>query len=221
MRWLALAIVVAAASSADARMVRRPRDPAVVEACRTRPSWSEVERCLNKLGRFTIERSLDRARLVRVWIDDPDADDTERKQDAGVYLFLQQKDSTWLIGGMFAERVDYTAISLAQVTIERHVGYRLDMGTLQRTSLALDGAPPVDTVTRTLMSLYCYGNDHRCIDIVTACEVMSSRGKTLLAFHGTLRLERGDLVVDGDPSHAGSVCASTRRIPLGWAEAEN
>ena len=216
---VAVAIVLAAASSADARMIRRQRDPVVVETCRTRPSWTDVERCLNKLGRFRLERSLDRARLVRVWIDSPDEGD-EPNQDGGVYLFIQQKDSTWRIGGMFSERMNDTVISLAQVTIERHVGYRLDVGTLQRTPLALDGAPPVQTVIRTLSSLYCFGNDHRCVDVVTGCEVMS-RGKTLLAFHGTLRVEGGDVIVEGDASHAGSVCSSTRRLSLGWAEAED
>ncbi len=217
MRWAALVIVLAAASRADGRVVMRPRDPPVVQACRTRPSWTEVERCLDKLGTFTLERSLDRARLVHVWIDSPDG---EPKQDAGVYVFIQQKDSTWRVGGMFAEGMNDTVISFAAVTIERHVGYRLDVGTLERTPFTLDGAPPIQVVIRRLTSLYCYGNNHHCVQVMTGCEMMS-RGKTLLAFHGSARIERGDIVVDGDTSRAGSVCASTPRFSLGWAEGDN
>ncbi len=212
---MALAIVLATAGSVDARMVRR-RDPPVVEACRSRKDWPEVARCLDKLGSFTIERSLARARLVRVWIDDPDAVGAEMKTDAGVYLFVQQKDASWRIGGMFARRMNDTVLALAAVTVDRHVGYRLDVGTLQRTPLSLDAAPPVDASIRTLTSLYCYGKDYGCIEVQTSCEVMS-RGKALFAFHGTVRLEGGDVVVQGDQSLAGSVCASTPRFSLGWA----
>ncbi len=213
MRWAALAIVAAAAGSADARMVRR-RDPPVVEACRNRKDWSEVTKCLDKLGSFRVERTLDRARLVRVSIREPGLLDGDPERDAGVYLFVQQKDGTWLIGGM-ATGVNATVIDLAAVTIHRHLGYRLDMGTLEHTPLSLDRAPPVTVSIRRRSSLYCYGNDYRCIDVPTDCDVMT-RGTTLLVFHGTTRVDGGDVVVDGDASYAGSICTSSPRFTLGW-----
>lgn len=212
MWWTALAILVATVGTADARMVRH-RDPPVVEACGTRKDWPAVAACLDKLGSFQIERSLGRARLVRVWIDDG-------KQDAGVYLFIQQKDSTWRIGGMFARGTNDTVIGVGVVTIDRHLGYQLDVGTLQRTPLSLDDAPPMQVTIRTRSSLYCFGDRPYCEEVQTSCEVMT-RGKALLAFHGTARIEQGDIVVDGDASRAGSVCTSGQRVSLRWDRESN
>ena len=217
MRWLALTMLLAAAPAADARRIIRPRDPPVVGACRGGKDWAEVARCLGKIGKLTIERSMGTARLVHVIATSKDWVDTGPPQDLGIYLYVQAKDQSWHVGGMYQRGDNDTFLGLVPVTITKHDGWRLDVGSLSRSPLSLDGAPPVPVTIRTLSSLYCSGEDHRCVEIQTMCEV-TTRGKMLLAFHGTLRLVKGDVFVDGDQSRAGSVCRATRGISIRWGD---
>lgn len=218
MRWLALAIVLCTASGVAAEVVRR-RDPPVVEACRGSKDWSQIERCLDKLGSFKIERSAPRARLVHVFIDDKAWTGATSPEDAGYYLYVQQRNATWRVGGMYRRGANDTIVGLVPVTITGHDGWRLDAGSLIHTPLSLDGAPPVPVSIRTVSSLYCDGGDYRCNELQTTCEVMA-RGKARLVFHGTLRVAKGDVFVDGDQSRAGSVCRGAQSISLGWSESD-
>lgn len=210
MRWIALAIVLLTPGAASARMVRR-RDPPVVEACRERKDWAAVTACLGKLGTYTVDRTVGRARLVHVRLRSADEPLLE---DAGFYLFVQSADGTWHIGGMYSASGSEAYIrGLAEITVARRTMYRIDVGSLQRTPLTIDGAPPVSVTIHRQASLYCYGVSYGCVDLPTTCEVMT-RGKTLFSFHGTLRLSGQDVIVEGDERNAGSICTASRTIAL-------
>lgn len=217
MRWIALAIVLVIVlvtlGDASARMIRR-RDPPVVEACRQRKDWSEVSACLAKLGTFTLDRTLGRSRLVHVWLDPIERAREELRRDAGFYLYVQDGDGTWHIGGMFDQPGGAQYLrGLAEVTIGRRTMHRIDVGTLLRTPLSLDGAPSISAVIHRQSSLYCYGSSHYCLELLTACDVMT-RGKTLLSFHGTPRIAGQEVIADGDRRNAGSICSGTGSISV-------
>ncbi len=189
-------------------------EPPMVHACPGAKTWPLVERCLAALGKLQLERSLPKAKLVRVVTYED-----QTTYDAGIYLYLQRPDGSWSLGGMFEGAMSrgssYTVLQLAPETIERHTGYRLELGQIVRTMGSLDGVTVVPIIRRTKRVLFCSGVSYGCPDATTQCEVLT-HGKAVFTFRSTLVFEKGLVRVVGDRSHAGPACDTTERVFLGW-----
>lgn len=214
--WILLGVVAIAtavgAREASARIVIS--EPPMVRACPGAKTWPLVERCLAAQGAVQLERSLPKAKLVRVVMHED-----QTTYDAGIYLYLQRPDGSWSLGGMFTGGMSggssYTVLELAPETIERHTGYRLEIGQITRTTSSLDGATSVPILLRTRRVLFCAGTSYGCPDATTQCDVIT-HGKALFTFRSTLVFETGLVRVVGDRSHAGAACNTTERVFLGW-----
>ncbi len=207
MRWLVVLLVLVAADASARRIVIS--EPPIVHACRSGKTWALVESCLVALGKVRMERTLPRAKLVRIV---QNADQVE--DDAGVYLYLQRADGSWSIGGMF-QGAPYVIMELAPITIENHAGYRIDVGRILRTTTSLDGVTSIPVILSLKRVLFCSGDTYGCPDATTKCDVIT-HGKTLFTFRGTLAFEKGLVRVVGDRSKGGSACVPTERVFLGW-----
>lgn len=207
MRGLAILMLVALASTADARIVID--EPAIVLACRGGKDWADVSTCLARQGAVTIERVLPRAKLVRI-VQTED----KRQYDIGIYLYLQRGNGSWEVGGMFTG-TSYSVLDLTQVTIESHTGFGIRIGQIIRTSASLDGATAMPVILQTQRTLLCAGETYNCADVTTHCDVIY-RGKAIWTFRGALAFERGLVRDIGDRSRGGMMCVPQDRTFLGW-----
>ena len=207
MRVAALLVLLLATDALARRIVIS--DPPIVTACPGGKTWEVVQTCLARQGKLTFERTLPTARLVRI-VQDNDG----HPYDAGVYLYLQQLDKTWKVGGMF-EAPSYSVMDLKPLTIAGHQGFELDVGQITHPSVSLDGVTTVRAVIATKRVLFCGGDSYGCPDATTQCDVMI-HGKTLWTFRGTIAFEPGKAVIHGDRLFGGPICVPTRDVFLGW-----
>jgi hypothetical protein len=207
MRWLVLAPLLFAADASARKIVIS--EPPIVHACRSGQTWALVESCLAAQGKVRIERTLPKAKLVRIL---QVADKVE--DDAGVYLYIQRADGSWSIGGMF-EGAPYTIMDLTPLTLENHAGYRIDVGQILRTTTSLDGVTSIPVILSLKRVLFCGGDTYGCPDATTKCDVIT-HGKTLFTFRGTLAFEKGLVRVVGDRRLGGASCAASEQVFLGW-----
>jgi len=209
-RWLALLIVLLAGEASARKIVIS--EPPIVRACPGGASWSAVETCLGKQGTMSIVKTLPKAKLVRLL----QSDGSNKKYDAGVYLYVEQAKGAWRMGGMY-DGSPYTVIDLLPLTIGKHDGYRLDIGQFQRSSISIDGVTSVAVILSTRRTLFCAGDRYGCADATASCDVLIE-GRTWFTFRGTFVFEKGQVRVVGDRKYAGPACAAEERVYIGWPE---
>ena len=205
MRWLVLVLLpsmflLLGATRADAKIVIM--EPPVPHLCRSGPTWPVVDSCLKKIGKLAVLRDTPDAKLVTVG-------------DDGVYLYVRNA-KLWVLGGMY-EVSPIAVIDLHPVTINKHAGYRVDLGVQVVTTVGLDEVGGVAMATiRTTHALFCSGDGYRCADALTQCDVLV-HGKSYFVFRGHLTVESENIVhVDGDRTRAGAACSGPDRLYLGW-----
>lgn len=171
------------------------------EMCERNASWPKLVKCLGK-GGLKVKTLYDRgtARLVSV---------ESNATFASVFLYRQNK-GRWERAGLYLS----TSPAIEILSFERFKhenGYRIEQGSIMRSSAFTGGQFPggpqtsVQVTLRRVTSSVCLDNNY-CQSIITSCEALVD-GKTRWSFHGTLRIDHGQIRMSGDPTYAGQICA--------------
>jgi len=211
-RLVAALALVAGVARAD-RVVRM--DPPVVRACRSLPSWDKVETCLTAHGTPKVIRTLPHARLIRL-LAKGTGDDLELGSN-GLYLYVD-KGKAWQLGGTyFNETPDSEVLGASEVTVNHHVGYRIDIGQIARFPVSVDGVTSQPAVMTVRLSVLCSGDTWQCVQATTACDVLV-HGKAQWTFRGVLTIADNQAKVTGDAHNVGTMCPGEQQLFLGWAD---
>ena len=208
MRWL-VACLVACASVAAAKIVIM--EPAIVRQCSHAPSWDGVEKCLKKLGKPTVVRDMLGGKLVQ--LVQPSGDEGF---DTGLSLFVP-RGNQWKLGGLYEASGQYELLAAVPLTVQKHTGFRIDIGELLRTSVSLDNVTATPAVFAMHRVLLCGGDDWHCANVVVGCDVFV-RGGVMWSFHGTLSISDNQVRVTGDRKLAGAMCSVGETQYLGWSQ---
>ncbi len=213
MKWLvACALVLVPALAAAHRPPPPPRIPTLARACPTTPTYEALESCLEKLGRVTIVRDLTHARLLRVRLGPKDGE-----SDLGLALYVQDGQG-WHIGGVYEPRgLAYEPLSLEPLTVDKHSGFRIDIGIAQHTWAAVDAVHAMPVIVMSRHVLLCDGTRWRCIELVVGCDTLV-RGAAVWTFHGELSVADNQAHVAGDRTHTGTSCSVPETVFLGWPQ---
>ncbi len=208
-----MACVVAVASTAAvARAKIVILEPAIVRPCPKAPSWDGVEKCLKKLGKPIVVRTLPGAKLVR--LEQPRGDgDTF---DAGLSLYVP-RGKQWQLAGLYDTRGEYELLDASALTVAKHTGFRIDIGETLRTFVSPDGVQNVPAVVTMHRVMLCGTDSWRCTEVVTACDVLV-RGGALWSFHGTLSIADNQVKIAGDRRNTGAFCEVPETQFLGWTQ---
>jgi hypothetical protein len=213
MRWVVVAcalVLVSATAVARAKIVIM--EPAIVRQCPHAPTWDGIEKCLKKLGKPTVLRSLPGARVVRLDQKSGDAD-----FDIGVSLYVDQ-GKQWKLAGLYeAHGTEYELLAAEPLTVGKHTGYRLEVGEMLRTAVSLDGVTSTPALFTMRRVMFCGGDAWRCPEVITACDVLV-RGAALWAFRGAITIADNKVTVKGDRSITGSFCSVPEQTFLGWSQ---
>jgi len=205
----ALVILCLLTATASARLV--VMEPTVAYRCPRAKTWELVETCLRQHGTPTLLQQVTGAKLVALGTP-------EQPSQQGFYLYVQ-RGKQWQLGGI-DESDQLQLIKLAPITINKHRGYKLDIGRFVPNGVIREDGSIALARVRTMYSLYCSGDNYGCARIVTVCEVFEG-GKVTGLFRGTPSIVDQNLVkVTGDMSQAGPACRVSDRAYLGWTPNE-
>jgi hypothetical protein len=193
----ALVIVLLMAGTASARVVMTPTIP---RSCPRAARWDDVTKCLTRFGKPKVARDLRNAKLVVLSDGAP-----------GVYLYV--RDGEWRIAGMY--EISGEPIAFQRVTINKHVGYRFDLGMSLDSDIAINEDESRPAVTQLKVSVFCSGASYRCTPVVTSCDVFVD-GSSRETYRGKLRFV-GDVVKNvGDRKRVREQCATPEEQSLFW-----
>lgn len=211
MRWLVI-VLVALSSPATARAKMVIMDPPMVRMCPHSPTWSGVVGCLSKTWQVTPLRELPGAHLVHI-----EQTRGEAAIDLGVLLYIE-RGKEWRLAGVYQHRgADYEVLGLSAQTVGKHAGFRIDLGQLFRTTAMPDGVTRIPAVMALRSSLYCGGDNWRCTEITTACDVLVNGG-ALWSFHGQVSIADNQIHIAGDRRQVGPFCSVSETQFLGWSD---
>ncbi|HSD87758.1 MAG TPA: hypothetical protein VLB44_09605 [Kofleriaceae bacterium] len=203
--WIAL-VFTAVASVASARVVMSPTIPRTCPAGKT---WEQVNKCLARFGKVTLERDLDGAKLVRV-------DGEGGFRVPGLYLYAQ-RGAAWKLAGMFETSGDDVAIvGFQRLTLAKHTGYRLDIGLATAATSDVDSEIARPAILQEKIAVFCAGTSFRCSAVITSCDMLVE-GRSRASFRGTVKFDRDTVHVVGDRSRSAIFCETPETQPLGWA----
>jgi hypothetical protein len=212
MRWLVAVVLLVASATATARAKIVIMEPAIVRQCRSAPSWEAVEKCLKKLGKPSVLRTLPGARVVRL-----DQKRGEEDFDAGVSLYVE-RGKEWKLAGLYEARgQDYELLGAEPLSVGKHTGYRLEIGEMIRTGVAPDGIITVPALFAMRRVMLCGGDSWRCTEVTAACDVLV-RGATLWSFHGAITIADNKVNISGDRRYTGQFCSVPESEFLGWSQ---
>lgn len=183
--------------------MRPVRQPTPEELCERNKSWSRLVACLKKDGNtVTILYDLHQGRLVSVK-GNPSYD------AATVYVYALKNGRWERLQGYFTSNANTEILDFARLKNEN--GYRLEQGSVYRSSAALNERPFVGsdntrvavTVRRKMTSI-CLDNGY-CQTLVTSCDALVD-GKARWSFRGQLLIDHGRVLMNGDKTYAGQVC---------------
>lgn len=205
--WLVLGIVLLSTIAHARRLVIM--EPTIAMRCPRAPTWEAMDKCVRNFGRPTTLKDQPDLKILAV------ASPSTPSYGLGIFLFLR-KDKAWILGGMQeGDRLDL--LSAAPITLNRHAGYRLEIGQTLRTSVMQDDGTATPGIVRYLRTLYCSGDNYNCTQVISLCEVFVG-GKVTQLFRGTISVKDQNLLeVDGDRSRAGTSCRVGERAYLGWS----
>ena len=204
--WIAV-VVTALVSVASARVVMAPTIPRMCPAGKT---WDDVNKCLARFGKVTLERDLGGAKLVRV------NGEGGGFRVPGLYLYAQ-RGSRWKLAGMYETSGDQVEIlGFERVKLaKQHTGYRLDVGLSTAATSDVDSEVARPAILQEKLAVFCSGFNYACFSVITSCDLLVE-GRSQASFRATLKFE-GDVVhVLGDRSRAATFCETPETEPLGW-----
>lgn len=204
---LLLVVLVGLVGTASARVIMMPTVP---RSCPGGESWDAVAKCLSRYGEVRTERKLPGARLVRL------GDKGVGFRVPGLYLYVE-RGKRWQLGGMLDGQSAPALLDFKKVTISEHEGFRFDVGMNEESVLSFDGETNVPARQQQRFAVFCAGQGYYCSAIRTSCDVFVE-GKAYFSFHGKLSVDGDDVVITGDARNAGSACAQSARVELGWRD---
>jgi hypothetical protein len=194
---------------ASVRAERVVRSPSVARECRRASSWDKLKPCLQRFGKVTIERSAAAAKLVRV-----DAGPSGWPIP-GLYIYAQKGSALEIAGQwQFDSLAEVEVLGLTTLKVGGRVGFRLDVGTGEATSVSFDGETSVSAMMVSKTAVFCVGPGALCSPAIQTCDILVD-GKAYYTFRGTLTVQRGVVMVRGDRSRAGA-CAPPERTSLAF-----
>jgi hypothetical protein len=201
-RWPTVLVVVLVAGRVDARPRPVPDFGTPTVSCDRGASWPKLHSCLQRGGNSVNELyDLDGAKLVTVRRATSDT--------AAVYLFLL-RDGVWQRANVY-NSVNPTTEILSFGRMKKTRGYKLEVGTVSTIATAL-GEERVRKVTlRRLISTVCLDETGYCRSVFTQCDALID-GKAYWSFRGKLAIENTRILLTGDTTHAGTVCAPPRSL---------
>jgi hypothetical protein len=203
---LVVALAMVIAHEASARVIL---DPPLVRRCPTGKSWGEIAACLSKGATVKVLEQRAGAKLVRLALKQ------SYGVESGLLLYVERR-GLWRVGGyMSSYRTDFQLLGFEQIKVGKHKGYRIDIGQVADTRLVIDDISPVPAIVRTRRSLYCSGNQYRCSEVTTLCEVLV-HGNTRFLFRGKVSIEDATVHVKGDTARAGPHCQVAPAVALDW-----
>lgn len=183
---------------------RRPvRQPTPEELCERNKSWLRLVACLKKGGNtVTVLTDLGTGRLVSI-------KGSPTYDAATVYIYAQKNGRWERLQGYFSTNASTEILGFARLKTEN--GYRLEQGTVFKSSAALNERPFVGadttrvpvTVRRKVTSI-CLDNGY-CQTLVTSCDALVD-GKARWSFRGQLLIDHGRVLLRGDKTYAGQIC---------------
>ena len=226
MRWLALAIVLAAALRADARPVRdddfihddvfddrfvprrlkkrpstKPRKPPP-PPCKPNTEFKQFMACQFKGWSLEILHEVPAAKLLTIRAPGEHA----RKQLA-LYLLV---DKNWVRAGVYAELNDSTdLLSFKQID----GAYRVDLGFTNHTWVTSDDITSQPAMLRRTHTYICELENAACRSVQSSCDVLV-RGRTIATFRGTVKWNGKDLKVRGDDRNTNRYCVKPPPIMM-------
>lgn len=206
-----LALLDAREAEAKRRIVIM--EPSVAYKCPQQKTWAAVETCLQQFGKPGVIKSIGATvKLVALA-----ATAEVPRAQTGLYLYVQ-KGPLWRLAGMYeGEGVDL--LKLEAIVINKHAGFRLDLGQTLHSSVAVDadGTSVRPALVRIGITLYCGGDNYGCSQVTTLCDAIVG-GKTISLFRGEQSIvENAQVTVAGDHRFGGSMCQAGDRIFLGWS----
>jgi hypothetical protein len=184
-------------------------EPEVVRTCPRAASWERIEKCLTRLGKATVLRTLPHARVVELTTGPNGA-------GGGHYLYVE-RDHQWRLGGLHENNESSTELLAAdEVTVSHHHGFRLEIGEIRRTFVSLDEVSAVPGILTMIEVLYCSGDQWRCTPVVRACDMLV-RGAAVWSFRGKITTGDNQVEVVGDRSRLSPSCAAVETQALGWS----
>lgn len=209
-RWLILSIVLAGSGLAEAeRLVIS--DPPTVRACPRGKTWGAVMGCLSKQGTVKVVKEVRGGKLVRL------TQPAGRGYTNGTVVLYVERKGEWQIGGLHQSYGEFEILGIEPLTVGKHAGFRIDVGQVSPYNYSVDNISPVSAQLRTRQSLFCGGDSYSCAAAVTSCEV-SVGGRGWFVFRGTIAIADNAVLVKGDRSRAGTQCAVSEKVYLGWTQ---
>lgn len=199
----ALIILMLVGGTASARVVMIPTIP---RSCPLAASWDEATKCLARFGKPKVVGDLGTAKLVLL---------SEGSRIPGLYIYV--RDGEWRIAGMYEMGGEIDLASFKRVTINKHAGYRFDLGMSVGNEIAIDEDQTRHAVTQLKVSVFCAGASYRCTPIVTSCDVFVD-GRSRETYRGKLSFV-GDVVKNvGDRKRVRGSCSTPEEQSLFWTD---
>jgi hypothetical protein len=203
MRWLVLLLLAGVADAKPPRP-REIQDPFYDEdttnACERHKYWEGVKTCLERSGTLTILHEADGAKLVRMSF-------ASMRDHAVIYLYARRADKWWR--GNLYTTLNPTTELLSFSKLDG--GYRIDIGTIARTSAIFDGVSAQRVVLQRRNSTVCDGQGTNCRTLMTACDAYVG-GKAYWSFRGTIAFSGKTAMLAGDTSRGGRLCTPPKSV---------
>ena len=202
MRALVIVALLFALPSLVASRPARPPEPQVANSCLTATSLEIVTTCLRRFGAPTVLYATPTTKVIAVLL---------AQLDGGAYLY-RLKGGSWILGGMIYSGDGF--LGLESVTINRHLGYRIDFRQIAPIQVDCEDATKVMGTQVSTMAGYCGGDSPYCTSVVTACDTLV-KGKAYRTFRGIVKITNNDVEVIGD-RWMGGACVPPEHTNVSW-----
>jgi len=182
---LALAIVIGAASAADAKKPRA-RDVDFMEfgdeapePCGRGKTWDVVRKCLEKASTVTLVHQSDVVKIVAL-------EDKKTKTNFKRVVMYTKRDKEFVRAPTFsAVSSDTNEILGISDKFKTSLGdaVRVDVGQTSRTSFSIASGTVTRGILRRTFTTVCMPNTWNCMTLMTRCEAIAA-GRTYWMFHG-------------------------------------
>ena len=203
----AMAVSLATPAHAE-RMIRRTPP---VQRCPNRVAWEEIAHCLTGIGRFTIERQIASAKVVRFELGTGSSHGYN-----GTYVYADVAGKWELIGQLESNAEAHYDL-LEPVRIGRTTGFHVRQHSVQPIlAYREDGVSDPGVLVQD-HDAYCAPHRGFCVTAPTSCDVLVD-GNARWSFRGELKLTPSSIDVLGDRSHATTYCSVPEHVYLGWGD---
>jgi hypothetical protein len=210
----ALAFAIACLSASATAHSEVVMDPPAVRLCAFGKTWDDMSTCLGKLHiKANVLETTKDARLAKL------VQSLENRPmptyEIGIYLYVNNGKMWQLAGALSTSGTTSEILGFSTVPVGSHTAYRVDVGETMQMSQNF-GTTTVTGDVRMHHTMFCPGDNwRRCINVLASCEMLV-RGRALFAFHGAVSIAKNMVIVDGDISKAGMMCAGKTSAQLVW-----